>query len=43
MTMIEKSLGNMYKAEPDMAAKQGLDPALFQYIGAAIGAMTADD
>jgi DNA-binding transcriptional MerR regulator len=36
---IETSLGNMHKAEPDMAAKQGLDPALFQYIGAAMVAM----
>ena len=39
---IETSLGNMHKAEPDMAAKQGLDPALFQYIGAAMVAMKRD-
>jgi nitrate reductase gamma subunit len=39
---IETSLGNMHKAEPDMAAKQGLNPALFQYIGAAMVAMKRD-
>jgi hypothetical protein len=32
----------MHKAEPDMAGKQGLDPALFQYIGAAMVAMKRD-
>ena len=35
---IEASLAGMYKAEPDMAAQQGMDPGLFQYIGAAIRA-----
>jgi DNA-binding transcriptional MerR regulator len=35
---IEKSLATMYKSEPDMAAKEGLDPALFEYIGAAMRA-----
>lgn len=35
---IERSVGSMYQAEPEMAAKQGLDPALFQYIGAAMRA-----
>lgn len=39
---IESSLAGMYKAEPDMAARQGLDPALFQYIGAAIRAGTQE-
>lgn len=39
----EKSLGSMYKAEPDMAAEQGLDPALFQYIGAAMSVMKGDE
>jgi len=33
---IEASLGNMYQAEPDAAARQGMDQALFQYIGAAM-------
>ncbi len=35
---IEGSLAKMYQAEPDQAAKQGLDPALFQYIGTAMRA-----
>jgi DNA-binding transcriptional MerR regulator len=35
---IETSLSGMYKAEPDMAAQQGLDPELFSYIGAAMKA-----
>jgi hypothetical protein len=33
---IEASLAGMYKEEPGMAARQGLDPALFEYIGAAM-------
>ena len=37
-TGIEASLAGMYKAEPDIAAQQGMDPGLFQYIGAAIRA-----
>lgn len=35
---IESSVAGMYKAEPEMAAQQGMDPSLFQYIGAAIRA-----
>ena len=35
-SQIETSLAGMYQAEPDVAASQGLDPALFQYIGAAL-------
>ncbi len=35
---IEASLSGMYKAEPDKAAQQGLDPELFRYIGAAMKA-----
>jgi len=35
---IETSVAGMYQAEPDMAAQQGLDPALFKYIGAAMRA-----
>jgi len=35
-TGIEASLSKMYQAEPDAAAQQGMDPALFQYIGAAM-------
>jgi hypothetical protein len=37
-TEIERSLGQMYEAEPEMAAQQGLDPGLLQYIGAAMRA-----
>lgn len=36
---IEASLGSMYQAEPKMAESQGMDPALFQYIGAAMKAL----
>jgi len=36
---IETSLGTMYRAEPQMAASQGMDPGLFQYIGAAMAAL----
>lgn len=39
---IEGSLAGRYKAEPDMAAQQGMDPGLFQYIGAAIRAGEKD-
>jgi DNA-binding transcriptional MerR regulator len=39
-SQIEASVAGMYKAEPDMAAQQGLDPALFNYIGAAMRAGT---
>lgn len=39
---IEASLGKMYQAEPEMAAQQGLDPALFSYIGAAMRAGTGE-
>ncbi len=35
-SQIEASLAGMYQAEPDAAAQQGLDPALFKYIGAAM-------
>ena len=35
---IERSLGSMYRDEPEMAARQGLDQDLFQYIGAAMRA-----
>jgi DNA-binding transcriptional MerR regulator len=35
---IENSLGKMFKAEPQMAADQGLDPEIFQYVGRALRA-----
>ena len=35
-SQIEASLAGMYQAEPDTAAQQGLDPALFKYIGEAM-------
>jgi len=35
-SQIESSLGRMYREEPDTASSQGLDPAIFQYIGAAM-------
>ena len=35
---IEASLGNMYRDNPDIAAGQGLDPEIFQYIGRAFKA-----
>jgi hypothetical protein len=35
---IESSLGKMFKAEPQMAADQGLDPEIFQYVGRALRA-----
>lgn len=37
-SQIEASVAGMYQAEPDVAAQQGLDPALFKYIGAAMRA-----
>jgi hypothetical protein len=40
---IEASLGGMYKAEPGMAAQQGMDPGLFQYIGAAMRAGSKEE
>ena len=40
---IESSLAGMYRAEPDKAAQQGLDPALFRYIGAAMRAGTGGE
>jgi DNA-binding transcriptional MerR regulator len=33
---ISSSLKRMYGSEPDMAAQQGLDPEIFQYIGRAV-------
>lgn len=33
---IETSLADMYQSEPEVAAQQGLDPALFRYIGTAM-------
>ncbi len=41
-SQIETSLAGMYQQEPDMAAQQGLDPALFQYIGKAMRAGTEE-
>jgi len=41
-SQIEASLAGMYQQEPDMAAQQGLDPALFQYIGKAMRAGTEE-
>ena len=38
---IERSLGTMFREEPDMARQQGFDPALFGYIGAAMNALSA--
>jgi DNA-binding transcriptional MerR regulator len=35
---IENSLGKMFKADPQMAADQGLDPEIFQYVGRALRA-----
>jgi len=40
---IEASLAGMYKAEPGMAGRQGLDVALFQYIGEACRATAEPD
>ena len=39
-TEIEASLAGMYSTEPGMAAQQGMDPALFQYIGTAMRALS---
>lgn len=39
---IEGSLATMYKSEPGMATQQGLDPALFQYIGTAMRAASEE-
>lgn len=33
---IEASLATMYRSEPDIATDQGLDPALFRFVGAAM-------
>lgn len=40
---IESSLAKMYREEPGAAAKQGLDPGLFQYVGAALNAGEAGE
>jgi DNA-binding transcriptional MerR regulator len=40
---IEASLAGMYRTEPEMATQQGMDPALFRYIGAAMQTLSQGD
>ena len=35
---VEASVGRMYQAEPEMAAQQGLDQGIFEYLGKAFKA-----